>query len=153
MLLTPRLIQLAEIPDHGVVRRGVNSPYIRWTPTLRERVAAERNALDMLLVHQQGAVKVGEVVRYDQAAALYHALRADDLVTGTRSLTPPPTTAFFRRRKHSTSRSKTMPPYRYEPHTCTARTTSMSQLILQPLTQTTRTMINSVLDSRNSSHI
>ncbi|KAF2097349.1 DUF676-domain-containing protein [Rhizodiscina lignyota] len=64
MLLTPRVVQLAEVPDRGATRLGENSPYIRWRPSLRERAEATRKALSMLLVHQQGTVKVGEVIRY-----------------------------------------------------------------------------------------
>lgn len=63
MLYTPRIAQLAETPDKNSNRRGDNSPYIRWQPSLLERKVALRKAADMHLVHQKGTVKVGEVVR------------------------------------------------------------------------------------------
>jgi hypothetical protein len=52
MLVTPRTYELARIPDKGLERPGaLNS------------LTARRCAKKMLLVHQTGSVKVGEVVR------------------------------------------------------------------------------------------
>ncbi|KAI9700620.1 MAG: hypothetical protein M1836_001987 [Candelina mexicana] len=62
MLLTARTYRLAQTPD-----KGASSPTttfygrsIGW----QDRVSAQRRARKMLLVHQTGNVKIGEVVRY-----------------------------------------------------------------------------------------
>ncbi|KAI9782577.1 MAG: hypothetical protein M1839_004821 [Geoglossum umbratile] len=54
MLLTPRTYELAQIPDRGLERSSAAFG----------NLAARRCAKKMLLVHQTGSVKVGEVVRY-----------------------------------------------------------------------------------------
>ena len=65
MLLTPRAYHLSQDPDKGSSALG--SPFIKCSPSLREQKAASRHFYQMLLVHQTGSVKVGEVVRYDEA--------------------------------------------------------------------------------------
>ncbi|KAK7519582.1 putative serine esterase-domain-containing protein [Phyllosticta citriasiana] len=62
MLLPPRTYSLSQIPDRGTTHPV--SPFLNWTPAWNDSPAAERSARKMLLVHQAGSVKVGEVVRY-----------------------------------------------------------------------------------------
>ncbi|KAK7530615.1 putative serine esterase-domain-containing protein [Phyllosticta citribraziliensis] len=62
MLLPPRTYRLSQIPDRGTTHPV--SPFLDWTPAWNDSPAAERSARKMLLVHQAGSVKVGEVVRY-----------------------------------------------------------------------------------------
>ncbi|KAK8214477.1 putative serine esterase-domain-containing protein [Phyllosticta capitalensis] len=63
MLLQPRTYRLSQIPDRGTT--DPVSPFLSWTtPAWNDSPAAERSARKMLLVHQAGSVKVGEVVRY-----------------------------------------------------------------------------------------
>ncbi|OCL01412.1 DUF676-domain-containing protein [Glonium stellatum] len=62
MLLTPRSYQLAQLPDKG--RKNPTPSYFLCTPSRQEQIAAEEQARRMLLVHQVGSVKVGQVVRY-----------------------------------------------------------------------------------------
>ncbi|KAF2761436.1 DUF676-domain-containing protein [Pseudovirgaria hyperparasitica] len=61
MLLPPRTYLLAQTADEGS-RRTV--PFLVYGSTLQEEERALRKARDMLLVHQTGSVKVGEVIRY-----------------------------------------------------------------------------------------
>jgi hypothetical protein len=61
MLLAPRTYSLAQIADEG--RKRPEASYFLCTPSRKEREAEERRALRMLLLHQKGSVKVGEVVR------------------------------------------------------------------------------------------
>ncbi|KAI9805518.1 MAG: hypothetical protein M1825_000769 [Sarcosagium campestre] len=61
MLVVPRVYKLAQIPDKGTAG---SSSTIYGNPTWQERHRQQRNAFRMLLVHQVGSVKVGEVVRY-----------------------------------------------------------------------------------------
>ena len=61
MLLTPRTYSLAQTPDSGLTRPGAS--YFLLTPSQREIQAEEQRARKMLLLHQTGSVKVGEVVR------------------------------------------------------------------------------------------
>ncbi|KAF2814292.1 DUF676-domain-containing protein [Mytilinidion resinicola] len=62
MLLTARSYGLAQLPDKGCE----NSPpsFFLLNSSKREQLAAEEQARRMLLVHQIGSVKVGEVIRY-----------------------------------------------------------------------------------------
>ncbi|KAF2396228.1 DUF676-domain-containing protein [Trichodelitschia bisporula] len=62
MLLTPRTFELAQYPDKGSSR--LNSPFIKCAPSWHEQRAARKHAEKMLLLHQTGVVKVGDVVRY-----------------------------------------------------------------------------------------
>lgn len=62
MLLTPRSFQLAQLPDKGC--KNPTSSYFLCKPSRQEQIAAEGQARRMLLVHQVGNVKVGQVVRY-----------------------------------------------------------------------------------------
>ncbi|KAF2111669.1 putative serine esterase-domain-containing protein [Lophiotrema nucula] len=62
MLLTPRTYSLAQTPDEGAT--GPRASYFLLTPSRKERLAEEARARRMLLLHQTGSVKVGEVVRY-----------------------------------------------------------------------------------------
>ncbi|KAF1365397.1 DUF676-domain-containing protein [Lizonia empirigonia] len=62
MLLTPRSYSLAQTADSGCTRAGAS--YFLCTPSQRELQAEEQRACRMLLLHQTGSVKVGEVVRY-----------------------------------------------------------------------------------------
>ncbi|KAF2280084.1 DUF676-domain-containing protein [Westerdykella ornata] len=62
MLLTPRTYSLAQVPDEGC--RHARTSYFLLTPSRKERLIEEKRARRMLLLHQTGAVKVGEIVRY-----------------------------------------------------------------------------------------
>ena len=63
MLVSPRLYLLAQTPDKGLSLARKNYPVFRtlegWT------IASEdsRRAAEMLLIHQAGSVRVGEVAR------------------------------------------------------------------------------------------
>lgn len=61
MLLTPRTYSLAQIPDAD--SSEARSSYFLITPSRKERRLEEQRARRMLLLHQTGSVKVGEVVR------------------------------------------------------------------------------------------
>ncbi|KAF2687030.1 DUF676-domain-containing protein [Lentithecium fluviatile CBS 122367] len=62
MLLTPRTYSLAQTPDAGF--KQARSSYFTLLPSRKELQLEERRARKMLLLHQTGVVKVGEVVRY-----------------------------------------------------------------------------------------
>lgn len=62
MLLTPRIYALAQTADDG--RTRAEPSFFTCTVSQKELEAEERRARKMLLLHQTGAVKVGEVVRY-----------------------------------------------------------------------------------------
>lgn len=62
MLLTPRTYTLAQTPDTGCTRPQAS--YFVCTQSQKERQAEQQRCGKMLLVHQTGSVKVGEVVRY-----------------------------------------------------------------------------------------
>ena len=62
MLLTPRTYSLAQTADHG--RTRPEPGYFLRVQSQRERQAEQQRARRMLLVHQTGSVKVGEVVRW-----------------------------------------------------------------------------------------
>jgi hypothetical protein len=64
MLLTPRVYQLASAPDRDLENTVAASPYIRLSPGWKTQRVQQKHAQKMLLVHQTGNVKVGEVVRY-----------------------------------------------------------------------------------------
>ena len=61
MLLTPRTYTLAQVPDAN--RTEASSSYFLLTPSQKELRKEEQRARRMLLLHQTGAVKVGEVIR------------------------------------------------------------------------------------------
>jgi len=61
MLLTPRTYSNAQIADVG--RKLPEPSFFVCTKSRRELLEEEKRALRMLLLHQKGAVKVGEVVR------------------------------------------------------------------------------------------
>jgi hypothetical protein len=62
MLFHPRIHHLSQIPDKDCQR--CSSPHLTWTfHTAGELRAAREHARKMLLVHQSGSVKVGEIVR------------------------------------------------------------------------------------------
>jgi hypothetical protein len=61
MLLTPRTYSLAQTADES--RQRPESSYLFLTASRKEQEEQERRALKMLLLHQKGSVKVGEVVR------------------------------------------------------------------------------------------
>jgi hypothetical protein len=63
MLLTPRTYLLAQTPDAGSTRPEP-SFFLCGTPSRKQLAAEQRRARKMLLVHQTGTVRVGEVVRY-----------------------------------------------------------------------------------------
>jgi hypothetical protein len=63
MLLTPRTYFLAQTPDEGGTRPEL-SYFLCGTQSRRQLDAEKRRAQEMLLLHQTGSVKVGEVVRY-----------------------------------------------------------------------------------------
>ncbi|KAL9067798.1 MAG: hypothetical protein Q9157_006695, partial [Trypethelium eluteriae] len=62
MLLGPRTFELAQIPDKGADRPVL--AFFEKTSSWHETQKALRHAREMLLIHQSGSVKVGEVVRY-----------------------------------------------------------------------------------------
>ncbi|CAI6340247.1 unnamed protein product [Periconia digitata] len=62
MLLTPRTYSLSQIPDAGCTEPS--SSYFLITPSRKDLRNEELRARRMLLLHQTGAVKVGEVIRY-----------------------------------------------------------------------------------------
>ena len=65
MLFTPRAYQLASAPDRTTTEQTLTqSPYIRLAPGWRTQRFQQRHASKMLLLHQAGNLKVGEVVRY-----------------------------------------------------------------------------------------
>jgi hypothetical protein len=61
MLLTPRTFQLAQNRDKNSSELG--SPFLRLLPSPSEEVKQYQHIKKMLLVHQTGTVKVGEIVR------------------------------------------------------------------------------------------
>lgn len=61
MLLTPRTYSLAQTADAGY--KEARSSYFTLLPTRKELQLEGRRARKMLLLHQTGVVKVGEVVR------------------------------------------------------------------------------------------
>jgi hypothetical protein len=61
MLLTPRTYSLAQTADES--HKRPESSYLFLTESQKERQEQEQRALKMLLLHQKGSVKVGEVVR------------------------------------------------------------------------------------------
>ena len=63
MLLTPRTYHLAQTPDEGSTRPEP-SYFLCGTQSRKQLEAERRRAIKMLLLHQTGSVKVGEVVRY-----------------------------------------------------------------------------------------
>jgi hypothetical protein len=63
MLLTPRTYLLGQTPDAGSTRPEP-SYFLCGTRSQKELDADKRRAIKMLLLHQTGSVKVGEVVRY-----------------------------------------------------------------------------------------
>ncbi|KAM0720873.1 hypothetical protein Q7P37_003158 [Cladosporium fusiforme] len=65
MLLTPHSYALSQIPDaNETLPRTRSFSFFQQTQRLDEERAAQREARKMLLVHQAGTVKIGEVVRY-----------------------------------------------------------------------------------------
>jgi hypothetical protein len=62
MLLTPRTYALAQIPDAGCSE--ARSSYFLLSKSRTEQRREEQRAKSMLLLHQTGSVRVGEVVRY-----------------------------------------------------------------------------------------
>jgi hypothetical protein len=61
MLLHPRIYRLAQTPDRDTDVAA--SPFLRLLPSPDEHLAELKRAKNMLLVHQTGSVRVGEVVR------------------------------------------------------------------------------------------
>ena len=62
MLLSPRLYTLSQTPDKG--QRDVSPSQALSLTGWRRPTEDYRKAVIMLLLHQTGSVKVGEVVRY-----------------------------------------------------------------------------------------
>lgn len=62
MLLTPRSYSLSKIPDAG--HAEAHASYFVLSQSRTEQRREELRARSMLLLHQTGSVKVGEVVRY-----------------------------------------------------------------------------------------
>jgi hypothetical protein len=62
MLLSPRLYKLSQTPDKG--RRDVSPSQALSIAGWRRRAQDYHHIVKMLLLHQTGSVKVGEVVRY-----------------------------------------------------------------------------------------
>ena len=76
MLLNARAYQLAagSNPRAATPSRPAGeaeTPFIRWAPGWKTQRLEFELACKMLLVHQTGAVKVGEVVRYVGFLELY----------------------------------------------------------------------------------
>jgi hypothetical protein len=61
MLLTARTFQLARTPDQNTSE--ASPPFLQLLSTPDQLQAAKIYATNMLLVHQTGAVKVGELMR------------------------------------------------------------------------------------------
>lgn len=61
MLLCPRTFELAQVPDKGADRPVL--AFFENTASWHEAQKALRYARRMLLIHQSGSVRVGEVVR------------------------------------------------------------------------------------------
>lgn len=76
MLLQPRLFAQSQLPslasppsshdhdDHHTHNRPSDLPFFQRTETLHQLKTDERKARKMLLLHQSGSVKIGQVVRY-----------------------------------------------------------------------------------------
>ncbi|KAF3481004.1 uncharacterized protein GIQ15_06351 [Arthroderma uncinatum] len=64
MLVTPRTYKLSQTPNSGVPLSPENHPTFRTLRGWSIPPAEIRRAAEMLLVHQVGSVKVGEVARY-----------------------------------------------------------------------------------------
>lgn len=65
MLLTPHAYALSQTPDANETLPSTRDfSFFQQTRRLDEERAAQREARKMLLVHQAGTVKIGEVVRY-----------------------------------------------------------------------------------------
>ncbi|KAK2850580.1 hypothetical protein FQN49_005527 [Arthroderma sp. PD_2] len=64
MLITPRTYQLSQTPNSGVPLSPENHPTFRTLRGWSIPPAEIRRAAEMLLIHQVGSVKVGEVARY-----------------------------------------------------------------------------------------
>lgn len=67
MLVTPRLYRLAQIPDNGLRAPFSYHPSFSTLTGWDVEPAEYERAAEMLLVHQVGSVRVGEVVRYNFA--------------------------------------------------------------------------------------
>src|SRR5947207_15050299 len=104
MLLTPRSYQLSQTSDRGC--SGPATPFVKWSPSLREQNAARRQFFQMLLVHQTGSVKVGQTIRY--AVFMPHLIQTNSSITATRSPTSPLPTASFPPLRTSTRRLRTL---------------------------------------------
>jgi hypothetical protein len=61
MLLSPRLYELSQTPDKG--RRDASPTKALSVTSWRPRAQDYHHIVKMLLLHQTGSVKVGEVVR------------------------------------------------------------------------------------------
>ena len=64
MLFNSRAYQLASAPDRTLEQTTTQSPYLRLSPGWRTQRFQQNHARKMLLLHQTGNLKVGEVVRY-----------------------------------------------------------------------------------------
>ncbi|KAF2663836.1 DUF676-domain-containing protein [Microthyrium microscopicum] len=62
MLFTPRIYQLSQVPDANASKPA--SPFLSLLSSPHEQRRAAAHAKRMLLIHQTGAVKVGELTRY-----------------------------------------------------------------------------------------
>ncbi len=106
MLVSPRLYTLSQVPDKGL--RDVTAPGQAFSVTgWRHGAQDYRQARKMLLLHQTGSVKVGEVVRYAWDPG--HTLEpwTDSEFADIPSPTLHPQTAYFPPQNISTSRSRT----------------------------------------------
>ncbi|OJD10868.1 hypothetical protein ACJ73_09671, partial [Blastomyces percursus] len=65
MLVTPRLYRLAQNPNNGSRSPSSYHPTFYALTGWDVEPADYKRAAEMLLVHQVGSVRVGEVVRYD----------------------------------------------------------------------------------------
>ncbi|KAF7713550.1 Uncharacterized protein PECH_000570 [Penicillium ucsense] len=66
MLITPRTYSASQTPDHGIRTYNTTevAPYFSTFGGWKQPIHREVPSVDMLLIHQTGSVRVGEVVRY-----------------------------------------------------------------------------------------
>lgn len=71
MLITPRTYFLSQTPDHGVQSYNNHHPRFHSLTGWRADIVETQRAVEMLLVHQVGYVRVGEVVRFVHGNKLF----------------------------------------------------------------------------------
>lgn len=99
MLITPRIYRQYQIAKEG--GHGSASSVLDWSTQRRQNRRGEGHKR-MLLLHQTGSVKIGEVVRY--AHPTIDLGIGTDILTAILSPTRPPTTAYSLRLPTSMSK-------------------------------------------------